>query len=231
MEAVALAFAFFLGLGFRQLRLPPLVGYLLAGFALQSLGVESGARLEQLAHFGVLLLLFTVGLKLRLKSLLMPAAWGSGLLHLAMTAVLLGGVLHVLVGLAWQSALLLAAVLGISSTVLAAKILEEKRETRAFHGRVAIGILIIQDLVAIGLIGFAEARAPSPWLLTLLVLPLTRPLLHRMMDFIGHDELFILYGLLLALVVGGLGFEAMGLSGELGALVVGTLLDGHVRAV
>jgi predicted Kef-type K+ transport protein len=231
MEAIALAFAFFLGLGFRQLRLPPLVGYLLAGFALQSLGVESGVRLEQLAHFGVLLLLFTVGLKLRLKSLLMPAAWGSGLLHLAITAVLLGAVLHVLVGLDWPAAVLLAAVLGISSTVLAAKILEEKRETRAFHGRVAIGILIIQDLVAIGLIGFAEARTPSPWLLSLLVLPLARPVLHRMMDFIGHDELFILYGLLLALVVGGLGFEALGLSGELGALVVGTLLAGHVRAV
>lgn len=231
MEALALAFAFFLGLGLQQLRLPPLVGYLLAGFALQFLGIESGEWLETLAHFGVLLLLFTVGLKLRLKSLLMPAAWGGGLLHLAITALLLGGVLHVLAGLAWPSALLLAAVLGISSTVLAAKILEEKRETRAFHGRITIGILIVQDLVAIGLIGFAEARAPSPWLLGLLALPLARPLLHRAMDFIGHDELFVVYGLLLALGVGGLGFEWLGLSGELGALVVGMLLAGHARAV
>jgi predicted Kef-type K+ transport protein len=231
MEAIALAFAFFLGLAFRQLRLPPLVGYLLAGFALQLLGVESGLYLEQLAHLGVLLLLFTVGLKLRLKSLLMPAAWGGGLLHLAITALLLGGVLHLLAGLDWQAALLLAAVLGISSTVLAAKILEEKRELRAFHGRVAIGILIIQDLVAIGLIALAESRPPSPWMLLLLALPLARPLLHRMMDFIGHDELFVLYGLLLALVVGGIGFQMMGLSGELGALLVGTLLAGHVRAV
>jgi len=210
--SLALAFAFVLGLLVRQLRLPSLVGYLLAGFALQAFGIRSGEALEQVAHLGVLLLLFTVGLKLRLKSLLMPAAWATGMLHLAITAVLLGGVLHVLTGQSWQTALLLAAVLGISSTVLAAKGLEERRELRAFHGRVAIGILVIQDLVAIGLIAFAEARTPSPWLLALLVLPLLRPVLHRLMDFIGHDELLILYGLVLALVVGGWGFERVGLS-------------------
>lgn len=229
--AIALAFAFVLGLLVRQLRLPSLVGYLLAGFALQAFGIRSGEALEQVAHLGVLLLLFSVGLKLRLKSLLMPAAWATGMLHLAITAVLLGGVLHVLTGQSWQTALLLAAVLGISSTVLAAKGLEERRELRAFHGRVAIGILVIQDLVAIGLIAFAEARTPSPWLLALLVLPLLRPVLHRLMDFIGHDELLILYGLVLALVVGGWGFERVGLSGELGALLVGTLIAGHPRAV
>src|SRR5688572_8936392 len=225
--AAALAFAFVLGLVTRQLALPSLVGYLIAGFALQAFGIRADAVLENVAHLGVLLLLFSVGLKLRLKSLLMPAAWATGLLHLAITAVLLGVVLHVLTGQSWQTALLLAAVLGISSTVLAAKSLEERKELRAFHGRVAIGILVIQDLVAIALIAFAEARAPSPWLFALLLLPLSRPLLHRMMDFTGHDELLILYGLLLALVVGGFGFEMVGLSGELGALLVGTLLAGH----
>lgn len=231
MEAVAVLFAFVLGLAFRQLRLPSLIGYLLAGFGLQLGGATSGEWIESLAHLGVLLLLFSVGLKLRLKSLLMPAAWGTGLLHFTLTAALLGAVLHVLAGLDWQTALLLAAVLGISSTVLAAKILEEKRELRAFHGRVAIGILIVQDLVAIGLISFAEAKTPTPSMLLLLALPLLRPVLHRTMDFIGHDELFILYGLLLALVVGGLGFELIGLSQELGALLVGMLIAGHPRAV
>jgi predicted Kef-type K+ transport protein len=231
MEAVAILFAFALGLLFHRLRLPALVGYLLAGFLMQAFGAESGPWLEKLAHLGVLLLLFSVGLKLRLKSLLMPAAWGTGLLHLMLTSLVLGAVLYLLASLDWPSALLLAAVLGISSTVLAAKILEEKRELRAFHGRVAIGILIIQDLVAIGLIALAEARSPSPWMLLLLGLPVVLPLLHRMMDLIGHDELFVLYGLLLALVVGGLGFEVLGLSGELGALLVGTLLAGHTRAV
>jgi predicted Kef-type K+ transport protein len=229
--AAALAFAFVLGLVMRQLALPALVGYLLAGFALQAFGIRSDAVLENVAHLGVLLLLFSVGLKLRLKSFLMPAAWATGLIHLTITAVLLGGVLHVLTGQGWTTALLLAAVLGISSTVLAAKSLEERKELRAFHGRVAIGILVVQDLVAIALIAFAEARTPNPWLFALLLLPLLRPVLHRLMDFTGHDELLILYGLLLALVVGGLGFELAGLSGELGALLVGTLLAGHARAV
>lgn len=231
MEAVAIVLAFGLGLVFRQLNMPSLIGYLLAGFAMQMTGLESGPWLEELAHLGVLLLLFTVGLKLRLKSLLMPAAWATGLLHFTLTSVLLGTVLHLLADLDWQTSFLLAAVLGISSTVLAAKILEERRELRAFHGRVAIGILIVQDLIAIGLIGFAEARAPTPWMLLVFALPLLRPILHKTMDFIGHDELFILYGLLLALVLGGWGFEQIGLSAELGALLVGMLIAGHQRAV
>src|SRR5690349_3323370 len=128
MEAIALAIAFALGIGFRQINLPPLVGYLLAGFALQANGFESSAALENIAHLGVLLLLFSVGLKLRLRSLFQPAAWGAGLAHLVVTSLLLGTVLRLLTGQAWNTALLLAAVLGISSTVLGAKVLEEKRE-------------------------------------------------------------------------------------------------------
>jgi predicted Kef-type K+ transport protein len=230
MDAIAIAVAFALGFAFRQLRLPSLVGFLLAGFLLQGFGFQPGEKLEAVAHLGVLLLLFTVGLKLRLKSLIRPEAWGAGLLHLVITSLLLGVVLHVLAGHGWQNALMLAAVLGISSTVLAAKVLEEKRELRAFHGRVAIGILIVQDIVAIGLISVVEARTPSVWALALLALPLGLPLLHRLMNSLGHDELFLLFGLLLALVVGGWAFEEVGLSGELGALFVGALLANHPRA-
>lgn len=231
MEALALALAFVFGLAFRQIRLPPLIGYLLAGFALQAVGFDATERLDQIAHLGVLLLLFSVGLKLRLKSLIQPEAWGAGLIHLTLTSLVLGFILRELTGQAWQNTLLLGAVLGISSTVLAAKVLEEKKELRAFHGRVAIGILIIQDIVAIGLISVVDAHAPSYWALSVLALPLLVPLLHRLMDYIGHDELFLLYGLLLALVVGGWGFEALGLSGELGALLVGAMMAGHPRAV
>ncbi|MDX1605905.1 MAG: cation:proton antiporter family protein, partial [Candidatus Competibacterales bacterium] len=66
--------------------------------------------------------------------------------------------------------------------------------------------------------------------LTLLALPLLRPLLHRLLDVSGHDDLMVLCGLLLALVAGGIGFESVGLSSELGALVAGALLAGHGRA-
>ena len=231
MDALWLALAFLLGLVFRHIGLPALVGYLVAGFVLNALGQHGNTLLDHIAHAGILLLLFSVGLKLRLKSLARPDVWGGGLLHLAISGVSLGlGFLAVVTLPAWQ-ALLLATTLGFSSTVLAAKALEEKAELRAFHGRLAIGILIIQDLAALALMTFAGASAPSPWALLVLGLPLLRPLVIKLLDWSGHDELLVLYGLALALVVGGLGFEHLGLSSELGALLLGVLLVGHPKAM
>jgi len=231
MDVLWLALAFLLGLFSRHLGLPALVGYLAAGFVLNALGQQGSALLDHIAHAGVLLLLFSVGLKLRIKSLARPEVWGGGLLHLAISGGLLGlGFLAVVTLPAWQ-ALVLATTLGFSSTVLAAKSLEEKAELRAFHGRLAIGILIIQDLAALALMAFAGAAAPSPWALLVLGLPLLRPVVTRLLDWSGHDELLVLYGLALALVVGGLGFEHLGLSSELGALLLGVLLVGHPKAM
>ncbi|MFO1422010.1 MAG: cation:proton antiporter, partial [Candidatus Competibacteraceae bacterium] len=231
MDALWLALAFLLGLVFRHLGLPSLVGYLAAGFVLNALGQEGNELLERIAHAGVLLLLFGVGLKLRLKSLVRPDVWGGGGLHLALTGTVLGLGFWAFLALPLGLALLLAITLGFSSTVLAAKVLEEKTELRAFHGRLAIGILIIQDLVALALLAVAGASAPSPWALLVLGLPLLRPVVMKLLDWSGHDELLVLYGLALALVVGGLGFEHLGLSSELGALLLGILLAGHARAV
>ena len=230
MEALWIAVAFGFGLLIRGLGLPPLVGYLAAGFMLNGLGQQGGQLLDHVAHSGVLLLLFGVGLKLRWKSVIRPEVWGGGLLHLAVIGALLGAALHYLVELSLNMALLLGASLGFSSTVLAAKVLEQKRELRAFHGRVAIGILIIQDLVAVGLLSFSGTSTPSPLVLLLTLLPLLRWPVQRLLDLVGHDELLILYGLLLALVMGGLGFEYLGLSSELGALLLGALLAGHSKA-
>jgi glutathione-regulated potassium-efflux system ancillary protein KefC len=68
---------------------------------------------------------------------------------------------------------------------------------------VAIGILIIQDLAALALMTVAGAAAPSLWALLVLGLPLLQPLVMKLLDWSGHDELLTLYGLALALVVGG----------------------------
>ena len=68
------------------------------------------------------------------------------------------------------------------------------------------------------------------WALLVFALPFTRPLLYRLLDASGHEDLLVLFGLLLALGVGGYGFELVGLSAELGALVFGALLAKHRRA-
>lgn len=230
MEVIWISIAFVAGLLVKQMGLPPLIGYLAAGFALSEFASEGKDALEHLAHAGVLLLLFSVGLKLRLKSLFRYEVLLGSLIHLFILTGILYGMLYFSRGLDPKTTLLIAIALSFSSTVVAAKILEEKRELRAFHGRVAIGILIMQDLVAVLLLSTSGDQSPSIYALGLLALPLLRPVFYYIVDLCGHGELFLLFGLLLALVVGGAGFEALGLSSELGALLMGAMLANHERA-
>lgn len=236
-EVVCISFAFFLGLGVRQVGLPPLVGFLLAGFAIHAAGPTLGLPdyatpvLDHMSHLGVLLLLFAVGLKLRLGQLAQPQVFGGALIHSAVSTAVYGTGLVVLLRLDWSTALLLGVVLSFSSTVFSAKVLEAKRDIGAFYGRTAIGILIVQDIIALAVLAIWSGQTPSFWSLALLAaLPLLRPLLHWLLDITGHDELLVLAGLLLALVVGGAGFDGVGLSSEIGALVMGLVFSTHRRA-
>ena len=222
--------ALLLGTLARFIGLPPLVGFLIAGVVGTQAGFQSPTgAFEFMAHLGVELLLFTIGLKIRLSELLRPLILTTGLAQLG----LFGLALTPLV-LWFQPdnpvAYALAIGLAFSSTVMAAKMLEGRRETRAFHGRLTIGILVFQDVVAVILLGVMAGTAPCVWALGLLALPLIRPLLHRFLDALGEGELQVIGGAVLSLVVGAGVFKAVGLSGELGALVMGTLLAGHVKA-
>ena len=235
-EVICITFAFFAGLAVRQLGLPPLVGFLAAGFAVQIFGpdlglpAESGEILHHVAHLGVLMLLFTVGLKLKLRQIAQPQVLGGALLHFALSVLIFAPGFRLFMGVDWNTASLLAIALAFSSTVLAAKLLESKRELGLFHGRTAIGILVVQDILALVVLGIWSGQTPNLGVLALLGLPLLRPALHWLLDFAGHDELLVLMGMLLSLGVGGMGFEAMGLSSEIGALTMGVLLSAHPRA-
>jgi predicted Kef-type K+ transport protein len=222
--------AFGLGLIARRLGLPPLVGFLVAGFLLHGLGVEPGPAIGEIGEVGVWLLLFTVGLKLRFRSLIRPEVWVTALVHLLIVGATTAWLVRSGLGLPWLAVVMLAASFGFSSTVLTAIILEPRRELRAFHGRVAIGILIFQDLVAVGLLAGGASVAPSPYALLVLLLPLARPLFGRLLDVAGHGELLPLLGAVLAVAAGGYGFHLLGLSAELGALLLGAALAGHPRA-
>jgi len=228
--SIWISLAFVLGLAVRHIGLPPLVGYLLAGFGLSALGYESNYFLEEIAHAGVLLLLFSVGLKLRLSSLFRAEVLAGSVMHMLLSVSIAALALHFFSDLDFQTVLLISLALSFSSTVIAAKVLETKKELRAFHGRVAIGILIVQDIIAIGFLSSSGVQTPSPWALSLLALPLLRPLIYKLLDWSGHDELIILFGLLLALVLGGGSFGYLGLSSELGALIIGVILSNHPRA-
>jgi len=230
MEAVWISFAFVLGFLVKPLGLPPLTGYLAAGFALSALGFAGGDMLAHLAHAGVLLLLFSVGLKLRLRSLMRPEVLGGAFLHMALIGLVIGVVLYWFAGLEFNAAVLMTLAVSFSSTVVAAKVLEEKKELRAFHGRVAIGILVVQDIVAVAMLAGAAGHNPSPWALAVLALPLLRRFFQNILERCGHGELLVLYGLVLALAVGGGGFAYVGLSPELGALAMGAVIASHRRS-
>ena len=236
-DVVWISVAFTLGLLSRMVGLPPLVGFLATGFLLNTQGIATGEMLEKLADLGITLLLFTVGLKLDVRTLARPQVWAVTGIHMVMVVAAFGLLVFGLavIGaplfaeLSFGSALLIAFALSFSSTVFVVKVLEEKGEMNSLHGRIAIGILIMQDLVAVAFLAISTGKWPSFWaLLVLLFIPL-RPVLHHLLMRVGHGELLVLYGFMLALG-GAEVFELVGLKGDLGALVLGVLIAGHPKA-
>lgn len=226
------------GLTARLLRLPPLVGLLVAGFALSGLGVEGGAGLDLLADLGVMLLLFGIGLKLDVRGLARREVLGVAVGHMVVTAAVTLGLLA-LVGVAGvalfesldtRSLVLVALALSFSSTVVAVTILQEQNAVRSLHGRTAIGILVVQDVVAVGAMVVVHGEPPRWWSVLLLALVPAAPLARRWLDGLDHGELLPLVAVALALVPGYAAFEAAGLEGDLGALVVGMLLAPAARS-
>jgi len=120
--------------------------------------------------------------------------------------------------------------LSFSSTVFAIKVLEEYGESATPHGRIAVGILVIQDFLAVIFLAATTGQAPNAYALCLLGLPLAQKLLFYLLDHSRHGEIMTLLGLALALVAGYQLFELCGLKGDLGALVMGLLLHSHKKA-
>jgi len=230
--------AFVGGLAALLLRLPPMVGFLAGGFVLNALGYDKTPLLEILAHIGVTLLLFTIGLKLNVRTLLRRDVWGSASLHMLGSTLLMVAVLSLfkwlglglLDGAGWHTLALLGFALSFSSTVFVVKILEKRSETQTAYGRLAIGVLIMQDVFAVVFITASTGELPSPWALGLVLLIPLAPLLRRLLDWLGHGEMQMLFGMLLALVLGYALFESVGVKGDLGALIVGLLLAPHPAA-
>jgi glutathione-regulated potassium-efflux system ancillary protein KefC len=237
MDPAWILVAFVLGLAARQLGQPPLLGFLMAGFILKAFGVESDATLEQLADMGVYLLLFSIGLKLRIRSLLQPEVWAVASLHMLVTVGVFAGVfvalaaasLSLFAGLDLAGCALMAFAASFSSTVFAVKVLEEKGEADSRHGRGSIGILVVQDILAVVFLTLSAEETPSLWAFALVGLIAVRPALYMILSRAGHGELLVLLGWLLPLAGAAL-FSGVGLKPDLGALVLGALLAGHEKS-
>jgi len=238
MEIILITTAFIAGFIALKCHLPPLVGFLLAGFALHAAGFESNNTITILADLGVTLLLFTIGLKLDIKTLMSKEIWAGATIHnvlstLTFTLALLcfktlG--LDSLASVPLSSIVLLGFALSFSSTVFAVKSLQEKGEMNATYGTIAIGILVMQDIFAVVFLTASTGKIPEWYALGLFALPLLRPLFFKILDWVGHGEMLVLSGIFFALVTGAGLFEFVGIKPDLGAIVLGMMLAGHKKA-
>lgn len=237
MLSLAILVAFIFGFIARRVGLPPLVGFLMAGFVLYAIGEDGGEKLPALGTIGVYLLLFSIGLKLRLKSLLKPEIWGVASIHMAVVVGFFGTAIYALAMMGFSifadmslgSAFLLAFALSFSSTVFAVKVLAETGQSQSLFGRTAIGILIIQDIFAIVFMTVSAGKWPNAWALLLLGFPLYRRLILWFMTKAGHAELLVLLGVLLAIASADV-FTWMGLKPDIAPLIIGVVVGQHPKA-
>ena len=235
VEPFIILVALLCGMASRAIGFPALIGYLTAGFVLHEFNMDSGPLLETLAELGITLLLFTIGLKLELKKLLETKVWGTTLIHMAVTQL---AVFLLLIGLATAlpafdltvtGAAIIAFGLTFSSTVFVIQTMEERGEVQSSHAILAIGILIVQDLVAVSFLAIAAGKVPTWYALGMLLIIPLRPLILRLLTVAGYGELLTLLGLALAIGSAQLS-ESVGIKGDLGALIVGAVLAGHPKS-
>jgi glutathione-regulated potassium-efflux system ancillary protein KefC len=237
MEFTWIFFAFICGLAAKIIKLPPSIGFLAAGFALNFLGYQADESLVTLSNLGITLMLFTIGLKLNVKSLFKNEIWLTSSLHtlawiiftVAITKLFAIFAVSFFTELDLITATLIAFALSFSSTVCIIKLLEENGEMRTRHGRIAVGILVVQDIVAVAFLVFATGKTPSILALGLLALFLVKPLINKVIDHVGHGELIPLLGFFIALGSYEL-FELVNIKGDLGALLIGMFLSSHSKA-
>jgi Kef-type K+ transport system membrane component KefB len=224
------------------LRLPLVIAYVAVGVIVGPSAanlVQPGGELELLAQLGIALLLFVVGLKLDVHVIrtLGPVALAAGGAQVAIVAA--GGFLLALaLGLDATAALYVGIGVAFSSTIIVVKLLSDRRELDDLHGRLALGILIVQDLVVVvvmiavtasgdangstgaALLGVVAKGAALLAVLAVLVRFALTPLLHRLARV---PDLLVLFAIAWAVALGAIA-EEIGLGVEVGAFLGGVSL-------
>ena len=237
----------------RSLKLPPMLGYLTAGVLIGPHALALAQNSESVRHlgeFGVVFLMFAIGLEFSLPKLkaMRRNVFGLGLLQVVTTislafggtlalAAFFGGVWDV----SWQTALALAGTMSMSSTAIVVKLMAERAELETEHGRRILGILLFQDLAVVPLLVLIPALGSSPdqllaalgWALlkaaVLVTVLLTggQGVMRWWLTLVARrksDELFMLNLLLITLGLAWL-TELAGLSLALGAFIAGVLVS------
>lgn len=229
---------------FRKLHLSPVLGYLFAGIAIGPYGLELityNSTTAYLAEFGVVFLLFYIGLELSLERLkiMWRYVFGLGMLQVALTSLAFIGICR-LIGLDSASAIIIGTGLSLSSTAVVLKVVSEQGEEMSKVGRTAISILIFQDIIVVFLLvlvpllkrdttnivmslGDAGLKALAA---LVIIAAVGRFLIKPLFDFIGalkSEEIFSATTLLVVLL-SAFTTEYFGLTMALGAFLAGLMM-------
>ena len=227
----------------KRLGLGAVLGYLMAGVAIGPWGLRLISGVEDILHFsefGVVLLLFLIGLELEPKRLLAlhKSIFGWGSAQVGLVAAILFGA-AVAAGIDWKTALIASLGLSLSSTAIAFATLGERNLMSTGAGSASFSILLFQDIAAIPMIAIVPilggiARQPGQgWMTAVKVVAvigllvfggryLTRPVM-RMIAKTGIREVFTAFALLLVIAIGIL-MQSVGMSMALGTFLAGVLL-------
>ena len=238
---------------FRMLHLPPMLGYLAVGIVIgpHALGLAAeSAATHTLAEFGVVFLMFSIGLEFSLPKFMAMRriVFGLGMAQVVLTIAatmvfgwLIASQLPKYIHLSWQASFALGGALAMSSTAIVSKMLTERLELESEHGRKIIGILLFQDLAVVPLLILIPSLAKNPddllatlaWasgkavIVLLLLLFIGQKLVRGWFTIVVQrrsQELFMLNLLLITLGAAWI-TERAGLSLALGAFVAGMLIS------
>ncbi|MEZ4599846.1 MAG: cation:proton antiporter [Syntrophotaleaceae bacterium] len=243
--AAILGLATVIGIVGQKLRQPLIIMFLVTGILAgpSVFGIiQSYEQIELLAHMGIALLLFIVGLKLDLHLIRTtgPVALATGLGQIVFTS-LIGFVIAVVVGMSYLTAAYVSVALTFSSTIIIVKLLSDKKEIDSLHGQIALGFLIVQDIAAIlalvvlttfgttvageapGYLSFLIIGAKGLGLLVVVAL-LMKYVIPYLTQRLAHSlELLTLFAIAWAVLLGA-GSDLLGFSKEVGAFLAGISL-------
>ncbi len=253
--AIGLVLAFAFGVVVHRFKLPPLVGYLIAGIVIGPFAAGSAADqniANQLAEVGVILLMFGVGLHFSLKDLLAVRAIAvPGALAQGLVAAPLGMAVGWFLGWSAGTGLIFGVALSVASTVVLLRILQERRLVETERGRITVGWLIVQDIAMVlvlvllpGLTATFRGMETAPGaaeivrsmaillgqfaLFLAVMLLFGKKLIPALLHYVAHTgsrELFRLAVLSIALGVAYAAAELFGVSLALGAFFAGMMLS------
>jgi CPA2 family monovalent cation:H+ antiporter-2 len=243
-ETLAVIVASVIAIGLlRRFGLPPILGYLLAGLVIGPHGLRvliPSEGTEFLSELGVVLLMFMVGLEFSLPKMIAARAtvFGAGGLQVALTTLAVAAMARYL-GVDWQAAVILGGVVAMSSTALTLKQLSDDGELSSQHGRLAVGILLFQDLATLPFLLLIGAERGGDFdILTLArqlllaaaafvtIAVIARPVFRTALSWAAQarsGELFLLCSMMLAVGTAAAA-HAAGLSPPIGAFLAGMVV-------